>query len=92
MDKHTDLKGMVSRYKNPTMDKHINLKGMVSRYKNPTQWTGFLYLDTIPFKLVCLSIVGALYLDTIPFMLVCLSIVGVLYSRYKPPQWTNILT
>ena len=52
MDKHTNLKGMVSRYKKnpqwtnnwewypdiktPTMDKHTNLKGMVSRYKNPT--------------------------------------------------------
>ena len=43
MDKHTNLKGMVSRYKNPnTMDKHTNLKGMVSRYKNPTQWTNIL--------------------------------------------------
>ena len=31
MDKHTNLKGMVSRYKNPTMDKYTNLKGMVSR-------------------------------------------------------------
>jgi hypothetical protein len=50
------------------MDKHTNLKGMVS--------SGFLYLDTIPFKLVCLSIVGFFYLDTIPFKLVCLSIVG----------------
>ena len=30
MDKHTNLKGMVSR-----MDKLTNLKGMVSRYKNP---------------------------------------------------------
>ena len=36
MDKLTNLKGMVSRYKKPhTMDKHTNLKGMVSRYKNP---------------------------------------------------------
>jgi hypothetical protein len=51
----TNLKGMVSRYKTPTMDKYTNLKGMVSRYKN---CVGFLYLDTIPFKLVCLSIVG----------------------------------
>ena len=42
MDKHTNLKGMVSRYKTPTMDKHTNLKGMVSRYKNPTQWTNIL--------------------------------------------------
>ena len=45
MDKHTNLKGMVSRYKNPTMDKHTNLKGMVSRYKNTmdhTQWTNIL--------------------------------------------------
>ena len=42
MDKLTNLKGMVSRYKNPTMDKHTNLKGMVSRYKNPTQWTNIL--------------------------------------------------
>ena len=42
MDKHTNLKGMVSRYKNPTMDKHTDLKGMVSRYKNPTQWTNIL--------------------------------------------------
>jgi hypothetical protein len=71
MDKHTDLKGMVSRYKNPTMDKYTNLKGMVSRYKNPTQWTNLL----TPFKLVYLSIVGFLYLDTIPFKLVSLSIV-----------------
>ena len=39
---HTDLKGMVSRYKTPTMDKHTDLKGMVSRYKNPTQWTNLL--------------------------------------------------
>ena len=38
----TNLKGMVSRYKNHTMDKHTNLKGMVSRYKNPTQWTNIL--------------------------------------------------
>ena len=42
MDKLTNLKGMVSRYKNPTMDKHTSLKGMVSRYKNPTQWTNIL--------------------------------------------------
>ena len=42
MDKLTNLKGMVSRYKTPTMDKHSNLKGMVSRYKNPTQWTNIL--------------------------------------------------
>ena len=35
MDKHTNLKGMVSRYKTPTMDKLTNLKGMVSRYKKP---------------------------------------------------------
>jgi hypothetical protein len=35
MDKYTNLKGMVSRYKNPTMDKHTDLKGMVSRNKNP---------------------------------------------------------
>ena len=42
MDKHTNLKGMVSRYKNTTMDKHTNLKGMVSRYKNTTQWTNIL--------------------------------------------------
>jgi hypothetical protein len=28
MDKHTDLKGMVSRYKTPTMDKNTDLKGM----------------------------------------------------------------
>ena len=43
MDKHTNLKGMVSIYKNThTMDKHTNLKGMVSRYKNPTQWTNLL--------------------------------------------------
>ena len=35
MDKHTNLKGMVSRFKTPTMDKHTNLKGMESRYKNP---------------------------------------------------------
>ena len=42
MDKLTNLKGMVSRYKNHTMDKHTNLKGMVSRYKNPTQWTNIL--------------------------------------------------
>ena len=42
MGKHTNLKGMVSRYKNNTMDKHTNLKGMVSRYKNPTQWTNLL--------------------------------------------------
>ena len=42
MDKLTNLKGMVSRYKNTTMDKHTNLKGMVSRYKNPTQWTNIL--------------------------------------------------
>ena len=42
MDKHTNLNGMVSRYKTPTMDKHTNLKGMVSRYKNPTQWTNIL--------------------------------------------------
>ena len=41
MDKHTDLKGMISRYKNPTMDKYTNLKGMVSRYKT-TQWTNIL--------------------------------------------------
>jgi hypothetical protein len=42
MDKHTNLKGMVSKYKNPTMDKHTNIKGMVSRYKNPTQWKNLL--------------------------------------------------
>ena len=42
MDKLTNLKGMVSIYKTPTMDKHTNLKGMVSRYKNPTQWTNIL--------------------------------------------------
>ena len=41
MDKHTDLKGMISRYKNPTMDKYTDLKGMVSRYKT-TQWTNIL--------------------------------------------------
>ena len=36
MDKLTNLKGKVSRYKNPTQwTKHTNLKGMVSRYKNP---------------------------------------------------------
>ena len=35
MDKHTNIKGMVSRYKKPTMDKYTNLKGMVSRYKKP---------------------------------------------------------
>ena len=44
MDKHTNLKGMVSRYKNPnknpTMDKYT-IKGMVSRYKT-TQWTNIL--------------------------------------------------
>jgi hypothetical protein len=64
------------------MDKLTNLKGI--------QLWGFLYLDTIPFKLVSLSIVGVLYLDTIPFKLVYLK--G-LVSRYKnPTQWTNILT
>jgi hypothetical protein len=83
------------------MDKHTNLKGMVSSYKTP-QWTnllcGVLYLDTIPFKLVSLSIVGILYLDTIPFKLVSLSIVGFyiwiplhtnlkgMVSRYKNPH------
>jgi hypothetical protein len=41
MDKHTNLKGMVSRHKNPTMEKYTNLKGMVSRYKTP-QWTNIL--------------------------------------------------
>jgi hypothetical protein len=77
-DKLTNLKGMVSRYKNPTMDKYTNLKGLVSRYKNPTMnkytnlnvcplW-GFLYLDTIPFKLVSLSIVLGFYI-WIPFLL-----------------------
>ena len=36
MDKHTNLKGMVSRYKNPTQwTNYTNLKGMVSRYKTP---------------------------------------------------------
>jgi hypothetical protein len=50
MDKHTNLKGMVSRYKTPTMDKHT-----------------FLYLDTIPFKLVSLSIVFGFYI-WIPFL------------------------
>jgi hypothetical protein len=68
-------------------------------------FVGFLYLDTIPFKLVSLCIVGVLYLDTIPFKLVCLSIVGFyiwipfptnlkgMVSRYKnPTQWTNLLT
>ena len=37
MDKHTNLKGMVSRYKNngPQWTNNTNLKGMVSRYKNP---------------------------------------------------------
>jgi hypothetical protein len=72
MGKHTDLKGMVSRYKTPTMDKHTNLKGMISRYKNPTMdkhtIVGVLYLDTIPFKLVYLSIVWVFYI-WIPFLL-----------------------
>ena len=39
MDKHTNLKGMVSRYKNLTQwtqwTNKLDLKGMVSRYKNP---------------------------------------------------------
>jgi hypothetical protein len=88
------------------MDKHTNLKGMVSRYKNPTQWTNilsvvFLYLDTIPFKLVCLSIVGGFYIwiqkewypdIKNPTMDKHTNLKGMV-SRYKnSTQWTNILT
>jgi hypothetical protein len=47
MDKLTNLKEMVSRYKTPTMDKHTDLKGMVSRYKN--HCGGFYFW--IPFLL-----------------------------------------
>ena len=39
MDKHTDLKGMVSRYKNPQW---TNILTMVSRYKKNPQWTNIL--------------------------------------------------
>jgi hypothetical protein len=49
------------------MYKHTDLEGMESRYKKKTQW-GFLYLDTIPFKLVSLSIVLGFYI-WIPFLL-----------------------
>jgi hypothetical protein len=62
---------------------------------------GFLYLDTIPFKLVYLSIVWGFYI-WIPFLLnpeiktptmdKQTNLKGMV-SRYEnPTQWTNILT
>jgi hypothetical protein len=54
-------------------------------------FVGFLYLDTIPFQSVCLSIVGDPEIKT-PTMDKHTNLKGMVSRYKKPTKWTNILT